>query len=846
MKNLRALSAERVSGGLSKGGLMLAGVLAACAGQAAGQWSDDFNRANGPIGGPWVANGGNFANFSIAGNRGAHANSSNDAMRHATASRPYQFATQTIDLHLNPGGTQYVALGSGYGAGNNLYLKLQSNAGSQFDKIGFYSGLNSLGGWPGASPALDDLAAPFTSGRMQAYFTGGGDTANVVIDTNFDGVPDQSYARSGVRAFMAGSGTGFGVGGFGPARFDNWRIMPAIFPPAAAAGQFLAPFGQSSTHTVHQAFRAGLWETPVRITGVRYASVLPGPWTGAVSIGLGYTPRTVGVLAPAGLDIPSGGDGAPNATGVLFPYFTNAAYSTTLVAGVAPIAEDFQLAFNSTPGFVYFPGIGNLLMQTQTTVGATTDVGVTRALNGADSSVTFATSRFGNGSGVSLDAAPLVQFVAMPVTPDVLPTWPHVLGNVFPFGESSLLHEVRHAGTIAPLGVGVGGSGKVAIQGLRVALVSGVLAGDVDISMGYTSRVPGVAGASGGLLAPAAGGGGVPNASGSMEWFFDQSVNRTVVSGGTNDFNEDFHQRPFVFNPAFGNLLVEFSTQLTDGVPASRAGGSAEGSRAYLVRGIGGDDPARAMRLKFMTTPVSEQVYPETVPNGGLNVPFSPGSHVTHQVFSAAQFGDEPVRIDSIAYSAAGTGSIGSTVTVRMGYTSRQPGVGAPAGLSPPLGAEGDPNVAFGPMATFWSGSYSVTVVAVDPDVYQIVFKGDMPFLYNPALGNLLVQVESSASGPLPVSSILAAPVGSSIAVTSTVFGSAAYPAFAPLVKFTYYKDLYPCVADMTGDGTVDLSDFFGFFGCWDTSAQCADVDGVPGVDLGDFFGFLASWDVGC
>ncbi len=826
------------------------GALVLAAGQAFGQWSDDFNRTS--LGASWIAGGGTFANFSIVGNQGAHAGALSDAMVHATAAGPYQLSSQTIDLHFNASGTQYVALGSGYGAGNNLFLKIQSSISApNFGRIGFYSGLNSGAGWPGASPTLDAMTAPFTDARVQAYFTAGGDTVNVAIDTNFDGVPDQTYSRSGVRAFMAGSGTGFGIGSFGPARFDDWRIMPSIIPAGGGGrnGIFRAPFAANSTDTVHQVFRSGLWQTPVRIMGVRYVPLATGDWTGNVAVNFGYTSRVPAVVAPAGLDIPTaGGGGAPNATGPLFQYFSNPAFSQTIVAGAAPLEEDFQFALNGSPGFVYFPGMGNLLMETNTVVGATLDLAVTRSDSGGDSSASYTTTRFGSGTTVGIDSAPQVQLVAMPYTPDVLPTWPHIVANAIPFAAGqSLMHQAHHAGTLAPLGVG--GSGKVAIQGVRYAPMIGTdhLNGQVTLRMGYTSRVPGVP-APVGLDIPTAGGGGAPNSSGPMRLFMDRTMNSTFASVGSENFQLDLHQTPFVYDPAQGNLLIEMDTNLASGVATSRSNGTPEAMRAYRSSSLGNlSDLARVTRVKFVTTPVTEQVYPDQVQTGGLVLPFSPGNHVMHQVFSAAQFGTEPVRIDSIAYAPQAIGSITSNVTVRLGYTSRQPHALPPVGLSiPDAGGDGAPNATVGPMAVFRSGSLPVNVVSQDPNNYQIVIKGDAPFLYNPAMGNLLVEVVSSASGLMPVYSWNSATSGSSISVNSTQYGQNPYISFAPLVRFTYFKDLYPCVADMNGDNTVDLNDFFAFFGCWDLSGQCADVDGVPGVDLNDFFAFLGSWDVGC
>lgn len=58
--------------------------------------------------------------------------------------------------------------------------------------------------------------------------------------------------------------------------------------------------------------------------------------------------------------------------------------------------------------------------------------------------------------------------------------------------------------------------------------------------------------------------------------------------------------------------------------------------------------------------------------------------------------------------------------------------------------------------------------------------------------------------------------------------------------------NLDSCQADTNRDGTVDLVDFFKFFGDFDQSNCAANVDGVPGVDLGDFFAFFGSFDQGC
>jgi hypothetical protein len=54
------------------------------------------------------------------------------------------------------------------------------------------------------------------------------------------------------------------------------------------------------------------------------------------------------------------------------------------------------------------------------------------------------------------------------------------------------------------------------------------------------------------------------------------------------------------------------------------------------------------------------------------------------------------------------------------------------------------------------------------------------------------------------------------------------------------------CDADVDRDGSVDLGDFFTWFGWWDLQLAQADIDGNPGLDLGDFFFFLQAWDNQC
>lgn len=56
----------------------------------------------------------------------------------------------------------------------------------------------------------------------------------------------------------------------------------------------------------------------------------------------------------------------------------------------------------------------------------------------------------------------------------------------------------------------------------------------------------------------------------------------------------------------------------------------------------------------------------------------------------------------------------------------------------------------------------------------------------------------------------------------------------------------FPCPADVTGDGVVDLEDFFQFLNDFDNTAPGADINGDNVVDLEDFFLFLNAFDASC
>jgi hypothetical protein len=166
---------------------------------------DDFNRA--ALGTDWIPNGGTPGIFSDQFGSGG----GNSMAQHATASVAYDSATITMDLPDNPSGLSYGAAVHGLGGGQNLYTKVQGSG--SYTNYGFYVGFNGggssgYGGYFSMSPAV-------TGGIVTFYVTNSGDTMNIDIDENRDGVVDYTYSSSGINAAGFGLGSGVGIGAYG-------------------------------------------------------------------------------------------------------------------------------------------------------------------------------------------------------------------------------------------------------------------------------------------------------------------------------------------------------------------------------------------------------------------------------------------------------------------------------------------------------------------------------------------------------------------------------------------------------------------------------------------------------
>ena len=174
---------------------------------------DDFNRPNGSAPGEnWTERAGSFV---IQDNK--LLGSSTSLM---TWNGP-STTTVSFDLFHGDSGTQYGALVLGYAnLSNNLFVKVQDNGGgAAYDSVFFYYG--NYGEAFGSEP-VTSAVTPFVSGRVTLSLLGS--VATIGIDTNFDGVAEQSFKRFDVPTTKLG--TGFGVGLYGSSAIDNFVAIP--------------------------------------------------------------------------------------------------------------------------------------------------------------------------------------------------------------------------------------------------------------------------------------------------------------------------------------------------------------------------------------------------------------------------------------------------------------------------------------------------------------------------------------------------------------------------------------------------------------------------------------------
>lgn len=168
--------------------------------------TDDFNRAT--LGPDWVIQNGSMST------NGAVVGGNSLSLMTYTPGAGQSHAS--IDIQLNDGTVAYGAIVLGYASlGENAFIKLQNNGGaSGFTNAAFYYGNNGGGDFFSVT-GLSSI----TSARLIASLSGS--VATLGIDTNFDGVAEQSFTHD-YGAVVFGSGVGLGI--YGTATLDNFCL----------------------------------------------------------------------------------------------------------------------------------------------------------------------------------------------------------------------------------------------------------------------------------------------------------------------------------------------------------------------------------------------------------------------------------------------------------------------------------------------------------------------------------------------------------------------------------------------------------------------------------------------
>jgi hypothetical protein len=248
----------------------------------------------------------------------------------------------------------------------------------------------------------------------------------------------------------------------------------------------------------------------------------------------------------------------------------------------------------------------------------------------------------------------------------------------------------------------------------------------------------------------------------------------------------------------------------------------------------------------FPTTPHAAQNF---IPFGVGTAAVPVNNSVLHQVIRADLFGATPVEITRIAFSPGVVGTYLGDVTIRLGYTSRTPNVAPPVGLDIPVaGGGGAPN-ATGAMTTFYSNAaHSQVITLAGTEAWtEFLFNGS--FEYDPAQGNLLVEIVVSATFGAGVDLTVSRSAGSaeaSRAFATTRFGNQpGSSGTATRMQFTYQVPT-PCYADCNASGTLTIADFGCFQAAFAAGNMYADCNASGTLTIADFGCFQAEFAAGC
>ncbi len=200
-------------------------------------------------------------------------------------------------------------------------------------------------------------------------------------------------------------------------------------------------------------------------------------------------------------------------------------------------------------------------------------------------------------------------------------------------------------------------------------------------------------------------------------------------------------------------------------------------SRTGLVAGI--------VAATFASAAYGQVRRPSTGHAAHNYIPFhgTSGQNCTmHQVFASTLWSG-PMEISALGFGPW-DGNNGQAyegdIIIKLGYTSKVPGQSPPVGLDSVLA-----NNPSGLMTEVFNGRVSAVIDFQGTEVFNHIIRFDTPWCYDPAQGNLLVEIASTwVSGADLAVSRSSGSAESSRAYNSTRFGNAASPTTATRMDF--------------------------------------------------------------
>jgi len=288
---------------------------------------DDFNRADGGLGASWNTIAGSLG---VVGGRATGSDNSIALLAGAAGSRV------SADAYAVTGRLSYVSLFAGFtDSGAAFFAKVQDNdANGAFDTVWFYNGGN------GINPVLTRvIAAPV--GKVRIALTMSGNVGTFTLDSNFDGVAEQTVTA----VYPVGAAPAAGMGFHGGAYADNFAVdstpvtlsAPATTTTTVGGGSLAVtadaagapPVGSVDLEISGQTTRNAVLDTGVATFDLASLPVGTYTYTATFPQGNGYEfATTSGSITVSAISTTTALSASPNSLA--------AGASTTLTATVTP------------------------------------------------------------------------------------------------------------------------------------------------------------------------------------------------------------------------------------------------------------------------------------------------------------------------------------------------------------------------------------------------------------------------------------------------------------------------------------------------------------------------------